>query len=676
FGAAGYVCLGRPRLRLVGHTYLAIFALMAPLTVAAAWVFLNLSSRGISSEEAAAFGGIGCSLLYGLLGYRLASRPYAALSLLALAAGYQSAIVASPAGAWGAAWFALLTFAYIVIALAPRGWPRELGPFTRVAWPFVHGSALVAVVWAAFELGSELTYSTGGRSSFQLALTLALLSVAYAVYAWRSGRRWLIGMVWIGTSLTAIAAVDPLGWGANGYVAVLVVLAWGYAIGSRRMPGRRLRQFLRIGAAVQAAIPMLLSASPDGLQAVALFAAAGVGLMFAVEDAQPAWLLLTFGIFTADWFWIVKALVPPPPNPTADTLVAAYSPLPVIYAATGIGLRFARREGWAWPAYVAAALVVLGVMAGASGSDDLTLAGRSLAAYAVSAYAVAALHRWWQVMVAALLAAAAALELLLAAAGVATYWYPLATAALAWAIYAAAFAWGTSRLGLTHRYSAIGIAAVAAVGCFAVPDYWQAGGPGALASLAALGTAAAMVFVDGRLHRQPRSDYIAPAAASAAGFWVARYAGVDNLQADVALTGITLIVLGLVAARDSRRPVRLGACRAAIGVGGAILLGTTAFQSVTDSAASFYTVVWVVEAVVALLAGIGTRSRTLVLVGAVGIAAGSLRALFLILESVQVYVVFGAIAILLLAGAGVLAATRDRIAVARSAVRTSWDHWT
>ena len=110
--------------------------------------------------------------------------------------------------------------------------------------------------------------------------------------------------------------------------------------------------------------------------------------------------------------------------------------------------------------------------------------------------------------------------------------------------------------------------------------------------------------------------------------------------------------------------------------GGAVLLGASAYQSVTEDAAAFYTVLWVVESVAALLVGIGTRSRTLVLVGAAGLASGSLRALFLILESVQVYVVFGAIALLLLAGAGVLAATRDRLSAARTSVRSSWDQWT
>ncbi len=82
-----------------------------------------------------------------------------------------------------------------------------------------------------------------------------------------------------------------------------------------------------------------------------------------------------------------------------------------------------------------------------------------------------------------------------------------------------------------------------------------------------------------------------------------------------------------------------------------------------------------IQAVAALMVGIGARSRTLVLTGGGGLAVGALRALFLILQVVQVYVVFGVVAILLLVGAGVLAATRDRLAGARSVVLHSWDEW-
>jgi hypothetical protein len=111
-----------------------------------------------------------------------------------------------------------------------------------------------------------------------------------------------------------------------------------------------------------------------------------------------------------------------------------------------------------------------------------------------------------------------------------------------------------------------------------------------------------------------------------------------------------------------------------VAAGGTILAGASAYMSFADDHA-FYTVVLVLEALAGLGLGIGARSRTLVLVGAAALALGALRALFLILESVQVYVVFGAIAMLLLVGAGVLAAVRDRLSAARSAVAQSWASW-
>src|SRR5262245_16786446 len=52
FGAAGWAGLRSRRLRLVGHTYVAIFALLAPLVAVAAYVFLGLGARGISPQLA------------------------------------------------------------------------------------------------------------------------------------------------------------------------------------------------------------------------------------------------------------------------------------------------------------------------------------------------------------------------------------------------------------------------------------------------------------------------------------------------------------------------------------------------------------------------------------------------------------------------------------------------
>ncbi|HYM65809.1 MAG TPA: hypothetical protein VEW68_00820, partial [Patescibacteria group bacterium] len=473
----------------------------------------------------------------------------------------------------------------------------------------------------------------------------------------------------------ALAAVEPLALGQRGYAIGLVVLAWGYAVAARWMPGRRFRMFIRAGSAFQAAVPVLLTVAPDGLQAGVLLAAAGAVVFVALDDRRPAWLTVGVAIFAVDWYWLAKSLLPPPQQATADTLVLTYSPLPAVYGLAGLILRRMWRR-WAWPLYAGGGLLALAVTVAAVSQDDLTLAGRALMAYAAVAYVAAALDRWWPGLIAAIAAAAASVLLLLGAASAASAWYPAAMFAFGVIVYAGHLAWRAPDLARVHRYGALAITGLAAAASFAIPDFWAKASDGSLTALLPLLGTAAILVVDGRLHPRPLFDYAAAAVASLSGFWIARHAGVDNLQADVALPGPVLIALGVAAAQDGRRPAPIGICRAAVVVGSVALMGASAYQSVTEDATATYTTLWVVEAVVALLVGIWARSRTLVLAGGAGLALGALRALFLILETVQVYVVFGVIAIVLLVGAGVLAATRDRLGGARAAVSRSWHEWT
>ncbi len=672
FGVAGYLCFGRPPLRLVGQTYLAIFALMAPLTIAAAWVFLALESRGITSTLALGLGGLGCAGLYAILATRLGSRAYAALSMAALEVGSAGLLASWTSSTWTAPALGALTAVFVAIAYPPAGMARRISPFTRPAEAFIHGAAVVALAWSGIQGLSELVGGTP-PPSLQFAATCSVLAGAYALYAWRSRRTWMLWTVWLASSLGVLSSVDPLQWGERGYVICFVLLAWAYAAGSRWMPGAGIRAFVRIGACVQAAIPVLLNASPDWLMAGALIALAGIGVLFAVEDRRPVWLLLALGIFTPGWFWIVKTLVPPPPHATFDALVMVYSPLAAAYGLAGIAHVLGHRPRWSWPLYVAAAAVGFAVAVAAI-PNDLLLAGRALAVYAVIAYAVAWLHRLRVAAVTALVAGTGAVLLLLAAGSVAVFWCPLAVGALACAFYLPSRVWAGSPLGSVHRYGALALACLDSLATFGVPDFAVSGSAASLAALATSTATAAMLLVDGRIHRRSLSDYLAALVASVGGFWIARYAAIDNLDAYIALTGAALVAAGLVAAHDSRRPAPLGVCRISVAAGGTILAGASAYLSFTDDH-SFYTVVLVLEALAALGLGIGTRSRTLVLVGAAALAVGALRALFLILESVQVYIVFGVIAMLLLVGAGVLAAIRDRLSAARSAVAQSWASW-
>jgi hypothetical protein len=89
-----------------------------------------------------------------------------------------------------------------------------------------------------------------------------------------------------------------------------------------------------------------------------------------------------------------------------------------------------------------------------------------------------------------------------------------------------------------------------------------------------------------------------------------------------------------------------------------------------------YIGILLVESIAALLVGIATRSRMLVLAGAAGAALASLRALVILIQEVPLFIVFGLVAILLLGGAAALAVLRARFADARTAMARSWRDWT
>jgi peptidoglycan/LPS O-acetylase OafA/YrhL len=113
-----------------------------------------------------------------------------------------------------------------------------------------------------------------------------------------------------------------------------------------------------------------------------------------------------------------------------------------------------------------------------------------------------------------------------------------------------------------------------------------------------------------------------------------------------------------------------------VGLGAAVLLGPEAVQAAQpDALAGPHLVRLLVGGVAALLVGIGVRSRVLVVAGSIAVVLAALRALFLVLETVQPYLLFGAIALLLLVGAAVLAGLRERVGGARSALATSWADW-
>jgi hypothetical protein len=413
-----------------------------------------------------------------------------------------------------------------------------------------------------------------------------------------------------------------------------------------------------------------------------LITAAAMGVFMAVDGKRPEWLYLAGAFFTYGWYWLLKVIIPPLPNPGPSTLVLLFSPLPVIYVAIAVALRRAVADrSWRLPIYAWAGGAALGVIALGLDQEETTILGLALLAYAAAIYVATALERVHYGVPVATIGAAAGLVRLMQGASAAPHWYPLAFTMLAWVIYAATFLWtGADRSDWArmHRYSGLLLMVCTVMACFGYPDFSASGHPGTFAALTATWALALMLAVDARLHRMAAFDYVAVITASVGSYWIARYLGANNPQWYVAAPGLALVACGLMLQVDRRfKTPQSSTANALIALGAGGLLGTTAVQTLDATlSVSLYTGILLVESIAAVLVGIATRSRVLVLAGAAGAALASLRALVILIEEVPLFIVFGLVAIVLLGGAAALAVLRARFSDARTAMARSWRDWT
>src|SRR5437016_3034795 len=133
FGLAGWLCFRLPAMRLVGRTYVAIAALMVPLTFIAAWVFLLLQQYGLSPDLAIAIAAASCALLYGVLAVNLESKGYALLSLIALGVAWGATLDLIDPGQWRGPLLTVAAGAYFVIAHRSERYARFHAAFSRPA---------------------------------------------------------------------------------------------------------------------------------------------------------------------------------------------------------------------------------------------------------------------------------------------------------------------------------------------------------------------------------------------------------------------------------------------------------------------------------------------------------------------------------------------------------------
>src|SRR5438874_2988365 len=179
FGLAGWLCFRLPAMRLVGRTYVAIAALMVPLTFIAAWVFLLLQQYGLSPDLAIAIAGVSCALLYGVLAVNLESKGYALLSLIAFAVAWVATLGVIVPGPWRGPLLIVPAGVYFVIAHRSTRYAQFHAAFSGLADWAIHLSAFGAVAASAVS-----AVDLPGRDGWQIATaTAGLVTVLYVAYA-------------------------------------------------------------------------------------------------------------------------------------------------------------------------------------------------------------------------------------------------------------------------------------------------------------------------------------------------------------------------------------------------------------------------------------------------------------------------------------------------------------
>jgi hypothetical protein len=642
--------------------------------LATAWTLLTPSvyadSHTLTFRHLTA-GAVGLTIAYTLLAIRNPRPRFTQVALAEIGVSWIGVTLSLDLGGWTGPMIAAAVFGYAVIAGRP-GLQRGLGMAPAWIEAHLHAMALLALAAALI---------TTPANGWPVTLTLALVTAAHALRAYlgKPGLSWTVA---IGLTLTVINLVTTLDVVSDvrnlDYAAALLALGALYAAAAWRLPRLGLGTFFRAGAIVQLLAVVAVPISSDGLHALLLVVATAVIVMVALDAGEPLWLYAGTITFTVGWYFIVRTLVPPPPNAGADTLILVYSPLPVVYGLLGLGLRRVAGRGWSLPVLVAAAVIAVAVVAAWTGERNYPDAGRALLVYAVLAYVVGVVDGREALVWPAAGGAALGLLLLMIGAGAAHALYPAVFLAGAWLVFLGGFAWDSTSTKWrdAHRHAGLGIAAVTALSCFAVPDFFHAGDIGAVSALVALWGAAAMTALDGRAFGLAVTDYAAALLVAAGAFWISSYAGVENPQSWAAPIGTTLVAAGVAMPRDPRMARYQDNARLVLGLGLALLLGITTIQMLDeDRLAGNYVVVMLMESVAAIVAGIAFRSRVLVLGGSAGAALGALRALLIVSHLLPLYVVFGGVALLLLAISAVLAAMREQVTAVRSDMSHAWGAW-
>ena len=651
-----------------------------------------------------------------LLGHAWAVAPYIVGLWAALLGGLHlsgivgipvvSATTASFAGVSFAAWALLGVALLAAIAAVWDGVPAAMTPAALLAlWAQLvaadHKAAFVlALAMVGTGVALRVVRDRAWAASWYLA---ALAGSAVAVFGLRDlgpdGQIWQVAELGVFALLTYLIAVLERDATAS-LLAVLYAAAATYLFPSNTP---LVPTLMVVGAAVM--LGLVISSRFGGRWALALYLVAAQASVFAVARAIPSGagvveaLLLVFAAAA----FLVMAVEREPLAGFAPALYAAaaviaqpdaHALLPLALSLALLGMAVSRIAGirWAWPWYAAAAVAagftaILGEPT--PGFEALALAALAALAYAIS----------WLESRADLLPLPLVLGVLGVTAGARaldwTQWQTLvALAGLAWVYVLGEQVW--SRLpGLRRRgdvwwaplmekspamwsdprvaggwihlwggvllAAAVSVVALAAEGSFAVRS---------AATETVVLTFLALAALLGYLARTPRLHvlwYVAGELVALAITWQARWLGADNLQAFILAPGSYQLVVGALAPSDARlgHPVRAGQVFSLLGA--LILLLPTLGQSFSADPTWVYALALAAEALLIAGAGVGTRSRLLVLTGSLFVGAAALRGAVLAVDSgVPIALVIAALALLLMGGATWLSLRSRREAIGQA----------
>jgi hypothetical protein len=222
-----------------------------------------------------------------------------------------------------------------------------------------------------------------------------------------------------------------------------------------------------------------------------------------------------------------------------------------------------------------------------------------------------------------------------------------------------------------HRYLGLGLLAVAGLAGFVFPDRTGPSSLGAAMAAIALLITGGVFWLDARTFGFRPNLYLALISATAAGYFVARDVRLESWE--LVPPGLGVIACGIRLRQEKAFRVDPWVRQLIVGAGLGLVMGWAAIFTVSGDL--WWLVALLIEGALAAGSGIVLRSRVLLGGGGAALALVSLRALLTVAQAGYLFIAFGAVALVLLAGATALALSRERSRAGARGLREQLAQW-